>query len=317
MPRLTEALGGPRLFIKRDDLTGGTAAGGNKIRKLEFAVADAMAKGADTLITTGGYQSNHARGTAAAAAKFGLGCILVLGGSGKKVLNGNLLLHAIMGAQVRLAVDRDRAEVMEEVVEEERAAGHKPYVIPLGASYAVGAAGYVAAMEELMGQLAEQDLKVARIVFGSSSGGTQAGLVVGAKALGFSGTIEAISIDQTESNLKVILGDLAPQTAAHLGLDLAFTSDDFIIYIDYLGGGYGVMGELEREAISLLARTEGILLDPVYTGRAFGGMIDLIRRGVFSRDETIVFWHTGGTQSLFAYADELLVPTISSFALTT
>jgi D-cysteine desulfhydrase len=306
MPRLSEALGGPHLFVKRDDQTG-LATGGNKARKLEFLVADALEKGADTIITAGAVQSNHARQTAAAAAKFGLRCCLVLGGESPHRWTGNLLLDELLGAEIHWTGERDGSQVMKEVAEEEKRAGRIPYIIPYGGSNPVGAAGYVAAMEELMGQLAELDLQVDRIVFPSSSGGTQAGLMVGAKALEFAGRIEGISVSRTKEVLKARLEELATETAARLGLDLPFASEDFIVHDDYLGEGYAKMGPPEREAIRLLARTEGLLVDPVYTGRAMAGLIDLIRRGVFGKDETVLFWHTGGTSALFAYAEELLL----------
>ena len=194
----------------------------------------------------------------------------------------------------------------EEVAEEMTRAGRHPYIVPVGGSNPVGAAGYVAAMEELMEQLAEQDLNANRVVFPSGSGGTQAGLIIGAKALGFAGQIVGISVSKAKESLKPRLEELAAETAAFLGLDLSFASEDFIIHDDYLGEGYARMGPPEREAIRLSARTEGLLLDPVYTGRAMAGLIDLIGKGVFRPDETILFWHTGGTPALFAYADELL-----------
>ncbi|MFQ5811770.1 MAG: D-cysteine desulfhydrase family protein [Anaerolineae bacterium] len=305
MSRLSEALGGPRLFVKRDDQTG-LATGGNKARKLEFLLAEALEKESDTVITAGAVQSNHARQTAAAAAKFGLRCCLVLGGESPDRWTGNLLLDELLGAEIRWAGERERSQVMEEVAEEEKRAGRHPYIIPYGGSNPVGAAGYVAAMEELMGQLAERDLQVERVVFPSSSGGTQSGLIVGAKALGFAGRIEGISVDKTKEVLKTRLEELVTETTAHLGLDLSFVSQDFIVHDDYLGEGYARIGPPEREAIRLSARTEGLLVGPVYTGRAMAGLMDLIRRGVFGKDETILFWHTGGTPALFAYADELL-----------
>ena len=306
MPRLSRALGGPRLFVKRDDQTG-LATGGNKARKLEFLVADAMEKGADTIITAGAVQSNHARQTVAAAVKFGLRCCLVLSGQSPNRWTGNLLLDELLGADIRWAGERDREQMMEEVAEEMTRLGHRPYIVPIGGSNPVGSAGYVAAMEELMGQLAERDLQVGRVVFPTGSGGTQDGLIVGAKALGFAGRIEGISVSATQDVLRPKLEKLAAETAAFLRLDLSFASEDFIVHDDYLGEGYARMGPPEREAIRLTARTEGLLVGPVYTGRALAGLIDLVRRGVFGSDETVLFWHTGDTPALFAYADELVV----------
>ncbi len=305
MKRLSKELGGPRLYIKRDDQTG-LATGGNKARKLEYLISEALHEGADTVITVGAAQSNHARQTAGAAAMYGLRCILVLRGSRPAEWNGNLLLDELLGAHVRWAGETPLHEMMVEVAVQEEATGHHPYLIPLGGSTPMGALGYVTAMEELTGQLKERDLDVDAVVFASSSGGTQAGLIVGAKALGFAGQVLGISVTYTEADLKASLKDLVPQTAELLGLQLTFDEADFVVYDDYLGGGYGVIGDPEREAIRLVARTEGILLDPVYTGRAMAGLLHLMRKGALGPEETILFWHTGGTPALFAYSDELM-----------
>ncbi len=307
LPRLTQALGGPRLFIKRDDQTG-LASGGNKTRKLEFCVADALKQGADTLITLGGVQSNHTRQTAAAAARCGLRCIMVLRGHAPSTWNGNLLLDHLLGARVVFSGDRTREEVAAEIVQEQQVAGRQPYLIPVGASNEIGAMGFVAAMEELAGQLKERQLLADRIVFASSSLGTQTGLCVGAKAIGFKGQLAAIAIDSQKEEIQAGVAGLAQPTIQRLGLNLSLTPEEVIAYDGYLGAGYAIMGEPEKEAIYLAARYEGILLDPVYTGRAMAGLIDLVRRGEFGRDETIVFWHTGGYAALFAYAEQLMLP---------
>jgi len=305
LPRLTARLGGPKLWIKRDDQTG-LATGGNKARKLEFLVAEALARGADTLITAGAAQSNHARQTAAAAARFGLGRVLVLRGGEPPQVQGNLLLDRLLGAEARWAGDLPLPEAMAQVTEELRAAGRRPYAIPYGGSNPVGASGYVAAIEELLAQCAERDMHFDHVVLASSSGGTQAGLMVGGRALGYKGRILGISVDPRAEALTHTLAGLATATADYLGLRLAFAPEDFAVNDDYLGGGYGVVGDLEREAIRTMACTEGVLLDPVYTGRAFGGLLDLIRRGVFGPDERVLFWHTGGTAGLFGYGDKVL-----------
>ena len=304
LPRLTEKLGGPRLFIKRDDQTG-LATGGNKTRKLEFLVADALERKADTLITAGAPQSNHARQTAAAAAKAGMKCALVLRGQPQSVHQGNLLLDEMLGAEIRWATREAVIETMYETANELSVKGYAPYIIPYGGSNPVGATGYVAAMEELMTQAQQMNIHFDRIVFASSSSGTQAGLVVGAKALGYSGQVLGISVDETRESLSAKVATLANETAAYLKLNLQFKPGEIAVNADDLGAGYGIMGEPEREAIRLAAETEGLLLDPVYTGRAFSGLIDLIRKGAFRRDETVLFWHTGGTPALFAYADHL------------
>jgi len=305
MERLSKHLGGPEIWIKRDDLTG-LATGGNKTRKLEFLVADALAHGFDHLLTTGAPQSNHCRQTAAVAARCGLGCSLVLRGTAPPQLNGNLLLDRLLGAHLYWAGDRECGEVMNDVAAELRSMGRKPYPIPLGGSNVMGATGYVMAMQELTTQLQEGGPNLDFIVFASSSGGTQAGLVLGAKAYGFRGHILGISVDHTADQLKTLVSALATATATHLGLGTLSVSDRVVVNDDYLGEGYAQVGETEREAIQLVAQLEGILLDPVYTGRAMGGLIDLIRWGAFTRGQTVLFWHTGGTAALGAFGEKLL-----------
>jgi L-cysteate sulfo-lyase len=304
LDRLSKHLGGPELLIKRDDQTG-LALGGNKTRKLEFLVADALANGRDHLITTGAPQSNHCRQTAAAAARLGLGCSLVLRGQPPAVANSNLLLDRLVGAHLYWSRDRPVTEVMGEVAAELQAMGRKPYTIPLGGSNVMGATGYVLAMQELTDQLAASRLKVDHIVLASSSGGTQAGVVLGARIYDFRGSVLGISIDRPADDLKTQVSALATATATHLGLGTMAVGQSVVVNDDYLGEGYGIMGDLEIEAIRLLGQLEGILLDPVYTGRAMGGLIDLIRWGAFTRRQTILFWHTGGSPGLFAYADQL------------
>jgi D-cysteine desulfhydrase len=305
LPRLRRALGGPRLLVKRDDQTG-LATGGNKTRKLEFTVAEALRQGADTLITLGGVQSNHVRQTAAAAAMHGLRCIVVLRGNAPAQVTGNLLLDHLLGARVVFSGDRTREQVADEIVAEEKAAGRRPYFIPLGASDEFGAPGFVAAIEELEAQLRKSALRVDRIVFASSSFGTQAGMCVGAKALGLGAQIAAIAIDSTRAEVQAGVADIAARTFRRLGIEASLSPDEVVAYDGYLGGGYAVLGEPEKEAIRLAAQYEGLLLDPVYTGRAMAGLIDLVRRGEFGKDETILFWHTGGAAALYAYADGLL-----------
>jgi D-cysteine desulfhydrase len=303
LPRLSAELG-PRIYIKRDDQTG-LAAGGNKTRKLELLVAEALERKADTLITLGAVQSNHCRQTAAAAAKAGLRCALVLKGHRPGDVTGNLLLDHLLGATVFWSGDRTREEVFEEVIAEERAAGHRVYPVPLGGSTGLGAAGYALAMLELQTQLGAQNVTFDRIVFASSSGGTQAGLVVGADLIGYRGEVLGISVDMESSELRRLVARIAAETAALMDQPHAYTAENIAVNANYLGGGYAVMGQPEREAIQLFARSEGILLDPVYTGRAAAGLIDLIRRGAIRKDEAVLFWHTGGAPALFAYAEKL------------
>ncbi|MFH1084952.1 MAG: D-cysteine desulfhydrase family protein [Chloroflexota bacterium] len=304
LPRLRLALGGPRLLIKRDDLTG-LAAGGNKVRKLEYLVADALHQGAQTLITTGAAQSNHVCQTAAAAARYGLGCVLVLGGVAPAHTTGNVLLDRLLGAHLRWAGQRDTYALMEEVAQEERAAARKPYLIPVGGSNAIGAAAYVEAMAEMIRQARDLEARVDHVIVASGSGGTQAGLMVGASAHHFAGRVWGISVSQPAAALRQTVADLAQLTAAFLDLRMPLDLAALTVNDDYLGEGYGVLGGAEREAIELVARTEGLLLDPVYTGRAMAGLVDLVRRGAFGPQETVLFWHTGGLPALFAYAESL------------
>jgi L-cysteate sulfo-lyase len=304
LPRLSEKLSGLKVFVKRDDQTG-LATGGNKTRKLEFLVADALDRHADTLITAGAPQSNHARQTAAAAARVGMKCVLVLRGKPQSDRQGNLLLDELLGAEIRWAEREAVASTMSETANELSVKGYSPYLIPYGGSNPIGATGYVAAMEELMEQAKQMNLHLDRIVFASSSGGTQAGLVVGAKVTGYTGQVLGISVDEKRQDLQAKVATLATETATQLGQIMHFAPRDIDVNSDYLGAGYAIMGAPEREAIRLAAETEGLLLDPVYTGRAFAGMIDLIRKGSIRHDETVLFWHTGGTPALFAYSYEL------------
>jgi D-cysteine desulfhydrase len=296
LPRLTEALGGPRLLVKRDDQTG-LAFGGNKTRKLEFLVAEARQQGAETLISAGAVQSNHCRQTAAAAAKFGFDCTLVLSGPAPAQPSANLLLDQLFGARIVNVADRaDRDRILQETFDGAVAAGKKPYLVPYGGSSPTGALGYAFAMEELM----QQEVPAGWIVFGTSSGGTHAGLVLGQRAFGYKGKVLGISIDESEAWLKSRVSALASQASERLGERMDFSPEDVLATDQYCKSGYGVLTEAEREAVHLFARFEGLLLDPVYTGRAAAGLIDLIRKGYFKPDETVLFWHTGGSPALFA-----------------
>jgi D-cysteine desulfhydrase family pyridoxal phosphate-dependent enzyme len=290
----------PLLLVKRDDQTG-LASGGNKTRKLEYLLAQALAEEADTVLTVGAPQSNHCRQTAAAAARAGLRCVLVLGGNAPRLEGGNLLLDRLLGAEIVWAGERERLALLAETAQAQTAAGRRPYVITYGGSSPVGAAGYAIAFQELL----EQARAVDHVVLASSSGGTQAGMAVGAWAAGFGGQIHGISIDRRAAEFQPALAELATQTASLLGVAHSFKAQDFIVHDAYLGGGYGVLGDPEREAIRLLAASEGLLADPVYTGRALAGLLDLIRQGRFGVDETVVFWHTGGLPALFAYAEQI------------
>ena len=296
LPRLSEALGGPRLLIKRDDQTG-LAFGGNKTRKLEFLVAEARDQGANTLISGGAIQSNHCRQTAAAAARFGFKCILVLSGDEPKQLSANLLLDELFGAEIVYVVERkDRDRILQETFNRAGKEGLKPYLVPYGGSNATGAVGYTFAMKELM----EQNCNTDWIMFATSSGGTHAGLVLGQRIFGYKGKVLGISVDESEEWLKNHVSDLASLASHKLGKGIRFSPEEVLANPDYCAAGYGVLTEREREAIRLFATHEGLLLDPVYTGRAAAGMIDLIRKGFFKKHETVLFLHTGGQPVLFA-----------------
>lgn len=301
LPRLSAVLGGPRILVKRDDQTG-LAFGGNKTRKLEFLVAEAREQGADTLVSAGAIQSNHCRQTAAAAAKFGFQCVLVLTGQPPKRHTANLMLDELFGARIVTVADRtDRDRVLKDIFEGIAQEGRKPYLVPYGGSSPTGALGYAFAMQELM----QQDMLPDWIVFGTSSGGTQAGLVLGQRVFGYKGNVLGISIDESEDWLKDRVSALASDTSERLGERIDFGRDDVLANADYCRAGYGVVTDAEQQALGLFARSEGLLLDPVYTGRAAAGLIDLIRKGFFKKEQTVLFWHTGGQPALFAeqYAD--------------
>jgi D-cysteine desulfhydrase family pyridoxal phosphate-dependent enzyme len=294
-PRLTSTLGGPSILIKRDDQTG-LAFGGNKTRKLEFLVAEAEAIGAKTLITAGAVQSNHCRQTAAAAARYGFDCILVLAGNPPERPSSNYFLDQLFGAEIVWADWETRREELQQTYEIAVAKGRQPYLVPYGGSNPTGAAGYAYAIQELLAQ----DIKPDWIILPSSSAGTQAGMVLGARLFGYEGKILGISVDETEAVLKARVSNLATELATHLGIPFSFSPKDILVNADYCDTGYGVLTPNETAAIKMFATQEGLLLDPVYTGRAAGGMLDLIRKGFFSSSDSVLFWHTGGTPALFA-----------------
>jgi L-cysteate sulfo-lyase len=309
LPNLSRHLGGPELFVKRDDQTG-LATGGNKTRKLEFLIAQALEAGADSAITAGAAQSNHARQTAAAARLAGLEPHLVLrapNGAPPSEITGNLLLDHLLGATIHWTEESaPYEETIHRVASALRSAGKNPFVIPYGGSNAVGLMGYAQAMVELADQAAEDPFDVH--LFATSSGGTQAGMVLGAHLVGLpdSTRLLGISVDLPAPALEKRVAALIQDGARLLSLDPGVVKREIEIDDHYIGEGYAVVNEADREAVRLVARQEGILLDPVYTGRAFAGLLDLIQQRVFSQGERILFWHTGGSASLFAFADELL-----------
>lgn len=303
--RLREALGGPsrapRILIKRDDLTG-LAYGGNKVRKLKLLVADALAQGATTLITAGAAQSNHARATAAAAVLAGLRAVLVLDTNEPDAMpTGNLLLDRLLGADVRFVPSgSDSTEEMERVAGELRRAGERPYIIPVGGSSPIGAAGYTTMTAELAGQLRELGAVPDAIYFGNGSRGTQAGIIVGASLHGIPGHIRGVVVSENTPEKVQRAIRLANEAALLLGSDLKVTNANIENVEGYVGDGYGKWTAGGAEAIRLLARTEAVFLDPVYTGKAMAGLLDHIRAGVLEPEQTVIFVHTGGTPSLFA-----------------
>lgn len=297
LPRLTKNLNGPELFIKRDDQTG-LAFGGNKTRKLEYLMAQALAEGADLVLTTGADQSNHCRQTAAAAARCGMDCILVLVEPCPEKVTGNLFLDKLLGAELIWTEKEKRDQVLNKAFEEAAGRGKKPYLIPYGGSNAVGAYAYFNAMKELLEQLPDE--MPDWIVFASSSGGTQAGLLAGAQNYQVKTKILGISVDESEPVLKDRVFRLATEVSHLYGDKKDLNPDQILINDSFLGEGYGILNDQDREAIHLFAKIEGILLDPVYTGRAGAGLIHLIRSGYFDNDDRILFWHTGGTPALFA-----------------
>ena len=302
MKQLSKKLGGPKLFIKRDDLTG-LAFGGNKTRKLEYLAADAKAQGVKTLITAGAIQSNHCRQTAAAARKLGMECVLVLGGEEPEKPEGNTFLDVLMGAEIHWTKRELIKERLEKVYLQAKEKGLAPYLVPYGGSNPTGAAAYAYALKELLEQIDGLDW----IVFATSSGGTHAGLHAGKVLLDSEVKILGISVDEPKQEIQNVVSKLAGEVCELLADSRVIFPDEIFVDDSYLGEGYAVMGRAEVEAIELFAGEEGILIDPVYTGRAAAGMINLIRKGFFKDDEKVLFWHTGGTPALFVekYMSEL------------
>lgn len=306
LDRLTEALGGPEIWIKRDDCTG-LASGGNKTRKLEFLVAAALAEGADTLVTQGATQSNHVRQTAAAACRAGLECHALLE---RRVTNqgvdyevaGNVLLDGMMECQIDFRPEGlDMNAEAEALAETLRAQGRKPYVIPGGGSNPVGALGYAACAEELVWQADAEGLRIDHVVHATGSAGTQAGLLAGLYALNAPIPVTGFSVRAPRAKQIDNVHALAVRTAALIGARGELPREMVVAHDDQVGPGYGQPTEAMVDAILLLARLEGILLDPVYSGKGFAGMLAMIRAGVFGKNERVVFLHTGGSVALFAY----------------
>ena len=310
LPRLTEHLGGAEIWVKRDDCTG-LATGGNKTRKLEFSMGEALEQGADTIITVGAVQSNHVRQTAAAAAKLGMRCEVLLEHRVEKPSNlylnsGNVLLDRVLGAHLReYPKGTDFDAVMKDIARDIRARGGAPYIIPGGASNPVGALGYVGCAEELLQQCEEQDVAFDHVVLASGSAGTHAGMAVGLRARGSQVPILGLGVNAPRDEQEAKVFELACETAEYIERKGCVAREDIVADCNYVGPGYGEPTESMNEAVLMLARKEGLLFDPVYSGKALAGMIDYIRTGRFKADQRIVFLHTGGVAGLFAYADKL------------
>ena len=307
LPRLSEQLGGPHIWIKRDDCTG-LSSGGNKTRKLEFLMADAIAREADCIITQGATQSNHARQTSAIAAKLDLECYLLLedrtGNHDEAYAHsGNVLLDQLHGATLSTRpAGSDMDAEMADFAGQLRAQGRNPYIIPGGGSNEVGALGYVNAALELVAQANERSLRIDHLLHATGSCGTQAGLVVGMEAMHSGIPVYGVCVSRGGDEQQDKVYQLVQRTSEHLGLGADFVDRERVVANgDYVGDGYGLPTEEMIEAVKMLARYEGILLDPVYAGKGFAGLIDLVRKGHFREGENVVFLHTGGSAALFAY----------------
>ncbi len=315
MERFSKELGGPMIFIKRDDLLG-LAGGGNKTRKLEYLVADALKKGADTLITVGAIQSNHCRLTLAAAAREGLKCRLVLvefvSGTYRENASGNIFLYRLLGAEKTIVVPLvdDIETVIEGIMtteaEEVARNGGKAYIIPPGGSNPIGTTGYVACAQEILMQSYETGLIIDTVVCASGSAGTQAGLIVGFQGTNSRISVVGINVSRKKKEQETTVHALAQQTAERLNVSNPIPRETAVCYDDYVGPGYSVPTPQMAEAVRMLARKEGILLDPVYTGKTMAGLIDLVKKGFFARTQNVLFLHTGGSPALYAYREHVL-----------
>jgi len=313
MDRLSEILGGPRLWVKRDDCTG-LSSGGNKTRKLEFLMADAQSKGADTIITQGATQSNHARQTTAAAAKLGMECHILLedrtgSNDNNYILNGNVLLDRLHGASVsKRSGGTDMNLEMQDFADTLTEKGKKPYIIPGGGSNPIGALGYVNCARELTEQASEIGLKIDALVHATGSAGTQAGLVAGLAAIQSSIHLLGIGVRAPKDKQEQMVFDLAQKTADYLDTGIEIERDKVRAICDYVGAGYGLPTDGMIKAVKLLAQSEGLLFDPVYSGKGLDGLIDQIKKGYFAGMDNVVFLHTGGSAALFGYPETFELP---------
>lgn len=311
LPRFSAALGGPNIYIKRDDLLGLTS-GGNKTRKLEFLVADALVQDADTLITCGAVQSNHCRLTLAAAVKEGLKCRLVLEervpGSYNPEASGNNFLFNLLGVEKITVVPAGSSmmEAMAKVADELAGEGRKGYIIPGGGSNTIGATGYVACAQEIQDQLFVQGLNIDRLCVASGSAGTHAGLLTGFLGCNMNIPIVGVGVSRDSEDQEPLVHELAVKTAQRVGIKQDIPRETVVAFGDYWRPKYSVPNKKMVEAVNLMAKTEGILLDPVYTGKAVAGLIDLSRKGYFKNGENVLYVHTGGSPALYAYMKPLL-----------
>lgn len=311
LPHLSETIGGPRIFVKRDDLTG-LALGGNKCRKLEYVLADAQQRGFDTLITSGSSQSNFALQMAAAARKLGMEPYLVLVKGVHVETQGNLLLHNILASSVTIMEVSHPSEMfttmprkMNQLAEELRVKGRNPLVIPAGAFTPLGTAGWVNAAEEISRQLKDLKITIRYVVVANGSGGTQAGLTTGFKQLKAPIDVIGISVLNGRNEATDIVVDQVNETAGLLNVDLRVRADEVTVYDDYIGEGYGIPTKECVEAIRVVAQTEAIFLDPIYTGKAMSGLMDLVGKSQITKKDAVLFIHTGGVAADFAYTEEL------------
>jgi D-cysteine desulfhydrase len=311
LSRLSAKLGGPNIYMKRDDLLG-LAGGGNKTRKLEFLVAEALSQEADTLITCGAVQSNHCRLTLAAAVKEGLKCRLVLeervAGSYNPEAGGNNFLFRLLGVEKIKVVPggSDMMAAMQQAADEVAAEGRKAYVIPGGGSNPIGATGYVACAEEILAQAFEKELRIHHVVCASGSAGTHAGLVTGFYGNNSNIPVIGVNVSRKKNTQEELVYDLVQRTATHVGIKSEIPPKAVLCFDEYVGPGYSLPTAGMAEAVRMLAGLEGILMDPVYTGKAMAGLIDLIRKGNFRKQENVLFVHTGGSPALCVYMKEIL-----------
>jgi L-cysteate sulfo-lyase len=309
MPNLSKKLGGPHIWIKRDDLTG-VAFGGNKARKLEYLMGDAIAKKADIIVTGAGFHSNWCTQTAAAARMLGLDIVLVKKGPRDNweptEWDGNHLLHELMGAEIKVVRPEKFNSTIEAEMETKRKAGRNPYFIPIGGSVPLGAAGYVNAMLETFNQSSELGVDFDYLIHGTGSGGTQAGLVMGARALNTGTKIIGAAVDWTsKEEQQADVNKIIRDSRDVLNLEVEIPLSDIIVYNEYVGGGYGFISKEKAEAVKVLAETEGILIDPVYTATAMACLIDLCKKKKFKKSDNVLFLHTGGAVALFPYREPL------------